>query len=94
MHVVVTHLRTVTVCELHVLVACQMERSAQISKFVCSVESVSARWCVCGGGGGSDDGIRRQCLSIAADACTELGGRTPGSKLPASPPPLPRPDGG
>ena len=34
------------------------------------------------------------CLSRVVPTCSELGGRTPGSKLPASPPPLPRPDGG
>ena len=34
------------------------------------------------------------CLSRVAPKCTKLGGRTPGSKLPASPPPLPRPNGG
>ena len=35
-------------------------------------------------------------MSIQARACDapNSGGRTPGSKLPASPPPLPRPDGG
>ena len=36
----------------------------------------------------------RGSLSRRAPKCTLLGGRTPGSKLPASPPPLPRPDGG
>ena len=35
----------------------------------------------CGGGGGS---ITRQC------ACTELGGRSPGSQTPGDPAPLPR----
>ena len=34
------------------------------------------------------------CLSRRVSTCSYLGGRTPGSKLPASPPPLPRPDGG
>ena len=28
---------------------------------------------MCGSGGGADDGIRRECLSITADACTQLG---------------------
>ena len=34
------------------------------------------------------------CLSRLVPTCSLLGGRTPGSKLPASPPPLLRPDGG
>ena len=35
------------------------------------------------------------CLSTLADMhASNSGGRTPESKLPASPPPLPRPDGG
>ena len=65
-------------------------------------------WCVCGvvvcvvlvcGGvcvvcGGSDDSRHeRVCPGKRADDATNSGGRTPGSKLPASPPPLPRPDG-
>ena len=35
-------------------------------------------------------------MSVQARACdaANSGGRTPGSKLPASPPPLPHPDGG
>ena len=35
-------------------------------------------------------------MSVQARACdaTNSGGRTPGSKLPASPPPLPHPNGG
>ena len=36
----------------------------------------------------------RACLSRLVPKCTKLSGRTPGSKPPASPPPLPRPDGG
>ena len=45
--------------------------------------------------GGSDDGITTMCLIITPhEHAPNSGGRTPGSKLPASPPPLPRPDGG
>ena len=53
-----------------------------------------ALWCGGGGGGGSDDKWKRGCLSRLVPTCRKLDGRTPGSKLPASPPPLPRPSGG
>ena len=33
------------------------------------------------------------CLSSVVPTCSQFGGRTRGSKLPASPPPLPRPNG-
>ena len=50
---------------------------------------------VCGGGGGGADVMYDTCLCrYAPTHATNSGGRTPGSKLPASPPPLPRPDGG
>ena len=48
-----------------------------------------------GGGCGSDGAVTTMCLIISPHACTiNSGGRTPGSKLPASPPPLLRPNGG
>ena len=48
-----------------------------------------------GGGGGGSDVIYDTCLCrYAPTHATNSGGRTPGSKLPASPPPLPRPNGG
>ena len=38
--------------------------------------------------------VHGKSLSMNHDNATNSGGRTPGSKLPASPPPLLRPDGG
>ena len=56
-------------------------------------------------GGGVGGGVRGGVgADVVYDTCLcryeriahapNSGGRTPGSKLPASPPPLPRPDGG
>ena len=53
--------------------------------------------CTCGvvcGVGGTNDSQHGESVLARADDATNSGGRTPGSKLPASPPPLPRPDGG
>ena len=64
--------------------------------------------CVCGRGKGDEGGAGKWWWWCGADLCVtrggvcpamrtlapNSGGRTPGSKLPASPPPLPRPDGG
>ena len=72
---------------------------------VITLETNGAWWwwwcCVCGeekgrgGGGGGSDGVFDVCVCpYTPTRCTNLGGRTPGTKLPASPPPLPRPDGG
>ena len=49
----------------------------------------------CGGGGGGGDGgadlsVHGKSLSMNHDDATNSGGRTPGSKLPASPPHLRR----
>ena len=46
------------------------------------------------GGCGTNDSQHGESVLARADDATNSGGRTPGSKLPASPPPLPRPDGG
>ena len=58
-------------------------------------------WCVvvvccggCGGGCGTDVMYDTCLCRYAPTHATNSGGGTPGSKLPASPPPLPRPDGG
>ena len=49
----------------------------------------------CGGDGGADLSVDGRSLSMNHHArAINLGGRTLGRKLPASPPPLPRPDGG
>ena len=57
--------------------------------------SITPHACGGGGGGGSDGAVTTMCLIISPHACTiNSGDRTPGNKLPASPPPLPRPDGG
>ena len=49
-----------------------------------------------GGGGGGWDLVYDVCVSPITPTkhAPNSGGRTPGSKLPASPPPLLRPDGG
>ena len=52
-------------------------------------------WLFVGGGGGADLSADGKYLSMNHHArAINLGGRTPGSKLPASPPPLLRPNGG
>ena len=43
---------------------------------------------------GTNDSRHGESVLARADDATNSGGRTPGSKLPASSPPLPRPDGG
>ena len=60
---------------------------------VCGVCGVVCVWCVCGvcvcGVCGTNDSRYGESVLARADDASNSGGRTPGSKLPPSPPPLP-----